>query len=400
VQQWRKSRKVGLVVLTCLLVLTLAVGGCAKQASNPAPEASKELSKEPIKIGAIFDISGSGSSLGIPARDSAKLWEKQINAAGGINGRPVQVKIYDNESDETKAVLNFKKLVEEDKVVAVAGASQSGTSIAMIPSATQAKVPLVSAAASIKIITPIADRKWVFKTAQNDSVVAEKIMTYLKSKNLKKVAFLSLNNAYGDSGLTEFTTVAQAAGLKIVASEKFGATDVDFTPQLSGVKKSGADVIVIWAIPPSASLITKQAAELGIKTPIVHSHGIANKTFIDLAGPAANGVIFAAGKLLVAESLPDSDPQKAVLLKYVKAYEKPDAPRSAFGGHGYDALALIGKAIEKAGTDPAKIRDELEKMNQPGISGVFKMTAEDHSGISQDSLVMIEIKDGKWVLMK
>lgn len=389
-----------MVVLTCLLVLTLALGGCAKQASKEAPVASNEAAKEPIKIGAIFDISGSGSSLGIPERDSAKLWEKQINDAGGINGRPVQVIIYDNESDETKSVLNFKKLVEEDKVVAVAGASQSGTTMAMVPSANTAKIPLVSAAASIKIITPITDRKWIFKTAQNDSVVADKIVTYLKAKKMNRVAFLSLNNAYGDSGLTEFTNVAKAAGLKIVASEKFGATDVDFTPQLSSVKKSGADVMVIWAIPPSASLITKQAADLGIKTPIVHSHGIANKTFIELAGPAANGVVFAAGKLLVAESLPDSDPQKKVLLDYVKAYEKPDAPRSAFGGHGYDTLILIGKAIEKAGTDPAKIRDELEKMTQPGISGVFKMTAADHSGISEDSLVMIQIKDGKWILMK
>lgn len=389
-----------MVVLTCLLVLTLALGGCAKQASKEAPVASNEAAKEPIKIGAIFDISGSGSSLGIPARDSAKLWEKQINDAGGINGQPVQVIIYDNESDETKSVLNFKKLVEEDKVVAVAGASQSGTTMAMIPSANAAKIPLVSAAASIKIITPITDRKWIFKTAQNDSVVAGKIVSYLKAKKMNNVAFLSLNNAYGDSGLNEFTTVAKAAGLKIVASEKFGATDVDFTPQLSSVKKSRADVMVIWAIPPSASLITKQAADLGIKTPIVHSHGIANKTFIELAGPAANGVVFAAGKLLVAESLPDSDPQKSVLLKYVKAYEKPDTPRSAFGGHGYDALALIGKAIEKGGTDPAKIRDELEKMDQPGISGIFKMTAADHSGISEDSLVMIQIENGKWVLMK
>lgn len=391
-----------MVILACMLVFTLALGGCGKQDSKETPANSKaDQSKEPIKIGAIFDISGPGSSLGIPARDSAKLWEKQINDQGGILGRPVEVKIYDNESDETKSLLYFKKLVEEDKVVAVAGASQSGTSIAMIPSANQAKIPLVSAAASIQIITPVADRQWVFKTAQNDSVVAGKIVTYLKSKNFKKIAFLSMNNAYGDSGQKEFGAVAEKAGLKIVANEKFGATDVDFTPQLSKVKKSGADVMVIWAIPPSASLVTKQAADLGIKTPIVHSHGIANKTFIDLAGPAANGVVFAAGKLLVAESLPDSDPQKKVLLTYIKDYEKPGAPRSAFGGHGYDALALIGKAIENAGsTDSAKIRAELEKMEQPGISGTFKMTAQDHSGISQDSLVMIEIKGGKWVLMK
>jgi len=393
----RSLKKLSLMLATGLLILALIVSGCGK----PAPkEGAKTASpQEPIKIGAVLDISGPGSSLGVPARDSIELWEKQINAKGGINGVPVKVIILDNESDETKSVLAFKKLVSE-KVVAVVGASQSGTSIAMINSATQEQVPLVSPAASIKIVTPIAERQWVFKTAQNDSVVVAKVIDYLKTKNFKKIAFLSVNNAYGDSGLQEFTTAAKTAGINIVVSEKFAATDVDFTPQLSNVKKNSPDAMLVWAIPPSASLITKQARELGINTPIIHSHGIANQTFIKLAGDAANGVVFAAGKLLVAESLPDSDPQKATLLEYVKAYEKPDRLRSAFGGHGYDGILLVGKAIEKAGPDRAKIRSELEKMQVAGISGMYKMSAADHSGISKDSLVLIEIKDGKWQLIK
>lgn len=391
-----KSRLVYLLV-SCFLILALSLTGCGKTATKEQAVNSK--GKTPIKIGAVLDISGPGSSLGVPARDSIKLWEEQTNAKGGINGVPVEVTILDNESDETKSVLVFKKLAGEN-VVAIVGASQSGTSIAMINSATQEQVPLVSPAASVKIVTPIADRKWVFKTAQNDSVVVEKIIDYLKAKKLKKIAFLSMNNAYGDSGLQEFTAAAGKAGIKIVVSEKFGATDVDFTPQLSKVKKSAPDAMLVWAIPPSASLVTKQARELGLNTPIIHSHGIANKTFIDLAGDAANGVVFAAGKLLVAESLPDNDPQKAVLLDYIKAYEKPDRLRSAFGGHGYDGIYLLGKAIEKAGPDRAKIRDELEKMQTAGISGMYNMSAADHSGISKDSLVMIEIKNGKWELLK
>lgn len=393
----KKKKSLVLLLLVCFLTLALGVSGCSKTAEQE--QAATTNGKETIKIGAVLDISGPGSSLGVPARDSIKLWEEQTNANGGINGVPVKVIILDNESDETKSVLAFKKLAGEN-VVAVVGASQSGTSIAMINTATQEKIPMVSPAASVKIVTPVADRQWVFKTAQNDSVVVAKIIDYLKAKNIKKLAFLSMNNAYGDSGLQEFTVAAQTAGIKIVASEKFGATDVDFTPQLSKVKTSAADAMLVWAIPPSASLVTKQARELGLNVPIIHSHGIANQTFIKLAGKSADGVVFAAGKLLVAESLPEDDPQKQVLMNYIKAYEKADRPRSAFGGHGYDGIYLVGKAIEKAGPDRAKIRDELEKLQEAGISGMYSMSAKDHSGINKDSLVLIEIKNGKWEVLK
>lgn len=395
----RVARKRGmLTILTAVLVLSLAVAGCGKNAKTTT---SDQTAKETIKIGAIIDISGTGSSLGVPERDSIEMWEKQVNDLGGINGIPVEVIILDNESDETKSVLAFKKLVNEEKVVAVAGASQSGTSIVMTNLAEQNKVPLVSAAASRKIIEPQAERKWVFKTAQNDSVVIEKVIEYLQTNKWTKVAFLSLNNAYGDSGLAEFELAAKKAGITVLAKEKFGATDVDFTAQLTNVKKSNPQAMVIWAIPPSAALVTKQASELGLNIPMIQSHGIANHKFIELAGPAANGVVFPAGKLLVAETLPDSDPQKQVIMDYVKLYETPERPRSAFGGHGYDAVNLIGKAIEKAGsTDRAKVRDALENLTEPGISGVFKMTPADHSGIDKSSLVLIEIVNGKWVVKK
>ncbi|MGE5396801.1 MAG: ABC transporter substrate-binding protein [Chitinophagales bacterium] len=395
------SRFQSLGLIAAMIFLSVVIAGCGESTSNSnSLNTKKDVSQNPIKIGAVLDISGSGSSLGIPARDSIKMWEKQVNSSGGINGRPVKVIILDNGSDETKAVLAFKKLVNEEKVVAVAGASQSGTTIAMINSATQQKVPLVSAAASIKIITPPGERNWIFKTAQNDSVVASRIIDYLKEKKIKKVGFMSLNNAYGDSGLQEFSQVAKAAGIQIAQSEKFGATDVDFTAQLTNINKKKPEAVVVWAIPPSAALLTKQYRDLGLTMPLIHSHGIANQTFISLAGNAANGVIFPAGKLLVAESLPDTDSQKAGLIKYIEGYEKPNRPRSAFGGHGYDAISLIGKAIEKAGTDPAKIRNELEKMTTPGISGVFKMSPSDHCGIDKSSLVLIEIQDGKWAILE
>lgn len=393
------GRKLG-VLMVVAIGLMLVLSGCGSS-STSSSSVDKTAKQEPIKIGAVIDISGPGSSLGMPEKDAIVMWEKEINAKGGINGRQVEVIIKDNKSDETESVIAIKDLIENEKVVAVAGASQSGTSIAMIDTATKAQIPLVSAAASIKITTPIDQRKWVFKTAPNDAVVAGKILDYMKAKKMTKIAFLSVNTAFGQSGLIEFEKVAKTAGIQIVAKESFGDKDVDFTPQLTKVKKAAPQAMLIWAIPPSAALITKQAKEqLGMNIPVIQSHGIANKKFIELAGKSADGVVFPAGKLLVAEGLPDNDPQKQVLLGFVKGYENSKRPRSTFGGHGYDAVLLIGKAIEKAGTDPSKIRDELEKLTMPGISGMFNMTAADHNGIDKPSLVMIEIKNGKWELLK
>jgi len=385
--------------LLSLLVLGLAViTGCggSKDSSGQA-----DKGKEPVKIGVVLDITGPSSSLGVPERDSIELIKEELKAKGGINGQPVEIIILDNGSDETKAVLAAKKLVEQEKVVALVGASTSGPSMAMVNIAQKAQIPMVSAAASIRIVEPVSERKWIFKTAQNDAVVAGKMLEYLQTRGIKKVAFLHMSNTFGESGKVEFEKAAKAAGVEIVATEKFEATDKDMTTQLTRIKGFNPEGVVVWAIPPTASILTKNFKQLGFQVPLVHSHGVGNQKFIELAGDAANGVVFPIGKLLVAESLPDNDPQKEVLNKYVKDYEAKYGPRSTFGGHGWDAVQLVLKAVEKAGGDPAKIQDELEKTQGfAGISGVFNMSPTDHSGLDQDDLVMVEIVDGKWQLVK
>lgn len=393
------AKKLFVVPFLCTVLILGCMGLAGCDGSSSSNQNSTD-SKATIKIGAVLDLTGPGSSLGVPEKDTIELWEAEINKKGGINGQQVDVVIVDNASDETKGVMAFKKLVEEEQVCAVIGASQSGTTIAMIKSATEAKIPLISCASSIKITNPIEERSWIFKTAQDDSVVAQRLCDYLKTQNVSKVAFLSVNTAYGDSGLTEFTAVAPTAGISIVAQEKFGDKDVDFTAQLTNAKNAQPDAMIIWAIPPSAALITKQAADLNIGLPVYHSHGIANKKFIEMAGDSANGVVFAAGKLMIAESLPDSDPQKAVILEYLKLYENGDRQRSSFSGHAYDAVLLLAQVIEKNGTDPAKIRDGLEAATMPGISGVFHMSATDHAGIDKTSQVIIKIENGEWKLIE
>ncbi len=362
--------------------------------------------QEAYKIGAIFSITGPGSSLGIPERDTALMIEAEVNAKGGVKGpdgklHPLKLVIYDDASDETKAVLAAKKLIDEDKVTAIVGTTLSGTSLAILDTVQKAEVPLVSCAAAIKIVEPAAERKWIFKTPQSDYLIVGVLVDYLKAKGLTKVGWLNVDYAFGQLGWIEFEKAAQKAGLTIAANEKFGQKDVDMTAQMTRVKAANPQAVVIWSIPPSASLATKNYADLGMTMPLFQSHGVGNKTFIQLAGPASNGVVFPAGKLLVAEQLPDGDVQKPVLLAYARDFEAKYGPRNTFGGHAWDALYIVLGAMQKSGTDRAKVRSAIEATrNFVGITGVFDFSPADHNGLDRRAATMIQIVDGQWRMAK
>ncbi|HWI54317.1 MAG TPA: ABC transporter substrate-binding protein, partial [Desulfobacteria bacterium] len=329
-----RNRKL-LSLLIGLLIIGLFLTGCGSQSATKS-----EGGKEPYKVGVILDISGPGSSLGIPERDTVVMIAEEINKSGGINGHPIELLVEDNKSDETESKLLVKKLVDQG-ALAIVGSSTSGTSMAMTGAATNAEIPMVSAAANEKIVTPVSDRKWVFKTAQSDSLVVEKIITYLKSKGLTKIAFASVNSKFGDGGRAVFEAAAANAGITILGMEKFGEKDVDMTPQITNIKKLNPQAVISWAIPPAASIFTKNYRELDVAAPLIESHGIGNKKFIELAGDTADGVIFPIGKLLVAEGLPDTDPQKAVLVDYATKFEAKYGARNTFGGHAWDSLKIV-----------------------------------------------------------
>ncbi len=384
-------------MLAVILILGLIVSGCGSKGTS---EKASTEGKEPYKIGAIFDVSGASSSLGIPEKDSVQMVIDEINKNGGINGHPIDLVLLDNKSNETESALAVRNLIQQG-VVAVVGSSTSGTTMAMVDAVQKAGIPLISSAASIKIVEPVAERKWVFKTAQSDSLVAQKIAEYLKAKGMTKVAFASMNNAYGDSGRAEFEKVAQSQGITIVAKEKFEQNDTMMTSQLTNIKKANPQAVICWAIPPSASSFTTNYRQLGLTMPLIHSHGIGNQKFIELAGDAANGVIFPAGKLLVAENLPDSDPQKQVLTDYAKAFEAKFGSRNTFGGHAWDGINIVLEALKKVGPDKEKLRTEIENTKEfKGISGVFNMSPQDHNGLDLDCMVMVEIVNGKWQPVK
>ncbi|MCL4535791.1 MAG: ABC transporter substrate-binding protein [Bacteroidetes bacterium] len=354
------------------------------------------------KIGALFAITGFNSPLGTPERDTAKMMEEQINAKGGINGHKIELVIYDTESDETKAVTLAKKLLEQDNVLAIIGPSSTGESMALLDTMTKAKTPLISAAASAQIVEPVAERKYIFKTPQSDVLAVNEIFDYLKKNNVTKVALLTSSGGFGTTGKAALDKAAGPAGITFVAAETFGDKDTDMSVQLKKIQGTDAQAVVVWGTNPGPAIIAKNAKQLGLKIPMLNSHGIANQAFLDLAGDAADGVILPAGKLLGADTLPDSDPQKAVLLSYAKDFQaKYNRAPDTFGGHAYDALLLVTNALQKVGPDKEKIRDEIENTkNFVGISGVFNMSPQDHNGLTKGAFVLIKVSGGKWTVLK
>lgn len=400
--------------LVFIFAAALVLSGCPSEKSQPAPAkpgaetpapmpVTPKPAAGPIKIGALFASTGPASSLGLPEKQTVEMLVAKINAKGGVLGRKLDVIIYDTEGDETKAVTLAKRLVSDDKVSAIIGPTRSGPSMAIIETINNAMIPNVSCAASYKIVTDENGnaRKWIFKTPQSDSMAVEKIYDYFNKNNIAKIAIMSVSNGYGDSGREELLRLAPNYNLEIVADERFGQDDVDMTAQLTKIKGSDAQAIVVWAVQKAPAVVAQNVKTLGLPQLLVQSHGVASKKFIELCGDAADGQVLPAGRLIVVDQLADSDPQKAALKEYSDEFEAKFGPVSTFGGHAYDALMLTVMAIEKAKSDdPAKIRAALEEIKGfVGTGGVFNMSAADHNGLSKDAFVMVKIENMDWKLI-
>jgi len=366
-----------------------------------------KAAKAPLKIGAVIDITGPASSLGEPEKLTLEMLVADLNAKGGVNGRKIELIIYDNEGDEAKSLIKAKKLITEDKVLAMIGTSQSGTTLAIVPTVMEAQIPLVSCAASWKIIKDpktMETRKWIFKTPQSDSLAVEKIFDYCVKQGWTKVAVITVSNGYGDSGREVLKKMAPDFKIDVVADERFGQDDTDMTAQLTKIKGTDAQAVICWSIQKAPAIVARNFKDLGMTQQLIMSHGVANRTFIDLAGDAANGIILPSGRLIVAEQLPDTDKFKKALVDYKTKFEtKYNKPISTFGGHAYDAFEILVRALKKSGANPtpAKIRDQIEKTRgYVGTAGIFNMSPTDHEGLTREAFVMVKIENGKWVLSK
>jgi branched-chain amino acid transport system substrate-binding protein len=361
---------------------------------------STVLAAQPIKIGALFAITGPASFLGEPERNTAQMVIDEINRAGGVKGHPLQLIAYDTQGDTTKAKQLVNKLIKNDKVVAIIGPSTTGDTMAIIDDVEKSGIPLISCAAGSKITDPV--KKWVFKTAQNDGLAVVKIFEHLNKKNITKVAILTVSDGFGSSGREQLKLHAAKYGIQIVNDDTYGPKDTDMTAQLTKIRGSQAQAIICWGTNPGPAVIAKNVKQLGIKLPLFMSHGVSSKKFIELAGDAAEGIMLPSGRVIVADVLSASDKQKKNLMAYVKDYQKHyKAEGDHFGGHAWDAVMLLKGAIERGGDSPAAIRDQLEKTrNFAGIGGIFSYSAHDHAGLTKDAFVLVEIKNKDWTLVK
>ena len=355
-----------------------------------------------VKLGAVLSVTGPASFLGDPEKKTLEMYVDEINAKGGVNGQKLQLVVYDDGADANAARTFATRLVEEDKVVAMVGGTTTGATLAMIPVFEEAQVPLISLAGAIQIIEPV--RKWVFKTPHTDKMACEKIFADLKQRNLTTVALISGTDAFGKSMRDQCVAVAPQAGITIAHEESYGPRDSDMTPQLTNIKgKPAVQAVINPGFGQGPAIVTRNYRQLGIALPLYQSHGVASKQFIELAGPAADGVRLPAAALLVAEKLPDNDPQKPVVVAYTRAYQqKTGQPISTFGGHAYDGLMILVEAAKRAGSfDKAKVRDEIEKTkNFIGTGGIVNMSPRDHLGLDLSAFRMLEIKGGDWTLVQ
>ena len=384
------SRNRMLVALASFaLVLALLTAGCGQAAKTGK-----------FKIGAILSLSGPSAPLGQSEQRSINLLKKQLGTQG-IKGTPVQFIILDDESDPAKATAAANRLITQEKVCAIIGCSSTGSTLAIMPSVEKSMVPVVAMAAGTKVTQPA--KKWVFSVAPGDALVIQRALMYFKDElKVQRIAVLHDSNAYGTGGVDEIKAQAPSFGITIVADESYGSADTDMTPQLTKVDSTNAQALLVWGTNPGPASIAKNMQQLGMTLPFVGSSGIANKTFIDLAGSASNGVVFPASRLILPSTIPAGSKWAKTVEDFSSAYQAEyKMPIDTFAAHGWDASKVIVDAIKSVGEDSAGIQASIQKLaSYPGVDGVFTYSATNHAGLKVDSLVMVKIENGQWVQAK
>ena len=358
-----------------------------------------------IHVGVTISTTGPAASLGIPQRNSIALMPTSVA------GQTIEYTVLDDGADSTRAVANFRKLVDETNADAVIGSSTTPASMAMIAVAAEKQVPLISLAASAALIAPMdAPRRWVFKVPQNDSLMADAIAAHMAAGGIKTVGFIGFNDAYGDGWSREFTRAAAASNIRIVAAERFARTDTSVTGQALKIISAKPDAVLIAGAGTPAALPQKTLRERGYGGKYYQTHGIANNDFLRVGGKDVEGTVLPVGPVLVAAQLPDANPIKAHALAYVSAYEAANGAGSVatFGAHAYDAATLLQAAIPQAlskghpGTPEfrAALRDAMEAQKDLVMChGIASMSPTDHNGFDDRARVMVTIEAGAWKLL-
>jgi branched-chain amino acid transport system substrate-binding protein len=388
-----------LMLLAIAAALALSVAACGSS-SGTADTSETTAAGDPYKIGAVLSLTGTYAALGEAEKKAIELEVARINDAGGINGRQLEVLIEDDATDEAKAVAAAAKLIEQENVIGLLGATGTGQTMAMRGDIQRAGIPQVSMAGGT-VVTGQFD-PLVFQTPWSNTLVVPFVLTAIKDAGYTKIAVLSDTGGYGKDGLVVIKEQAPTFGITIVADETFNPGDSDVTAQLTKIKTTDAETVLLWTAGKEGAIAVKNAGDLGITLPFFGGSGQARTEFVDGAGAAAEGFVFGTGKSLIPSNWGKDTEEYTVVSDFAARYEKAygEAP-DIFAGHAFDAVTLVADALSRAGDAPdsAALRDALEKTDGVvGFGGTFTFSADDHNGLTEEDLALYKIKGGKWVL--
>jgi branched-chain amino acid transport system substrate-binding protein len=357
-----------------------------------------------VRIGLMVSATGPTSAIGIPQKNTAELLPKKID--------DISVEYFQLEDggDTTRAVQNAKKLIGEDNVDAIIGPSTTPNAFAILDVIAEAKVPLMATVGTSAVVEPLdAKKRWVFKTTQNDDLIAGALIRNMTRSGIKTIGFIGFNDAYGENWYKVFGGLAEKAGISIVANERYARTDQSVTGQVLKMIAAKPDAVLIAAVGGPAVLPQATLFDQGYKGRIYQTHAVATDDFIKLGKEKVEGTILAAGSMLVIDDVAANDPIRQVASGYMSAYEKQFGTRPAtFGANTYDAGLLLQRAIPvaakvaKPGTEAFRValRDALEQQKDVvGCQGVFNISATNHNGMDERARVLIVVRDGKFRLL-
>jgi len=397
-----------LMILLLVVAMPALAAGCGGETTTTTAAGGTEStgpsgpSGDPVVIGAIVSATGPNSALGEQERKVLEMMETLINDEGGILGRPLDLVIEDDKSDPKEAVTAANRLIDQEKVVAIIAATGSAPTLAVKAITAQKGLPQVAMAAA-NDITDVAPTEWIWRTPHKDAMAAGRALIYVsESLGVTKIAVLHDENAFGSSGAAEIEKTAADYGLEIVAKESYKTDDADLTAQLTKIRGEDPEALIVWGTNPGPALAAKNMKQLGMDIPYVGSHGIANRTFIELAGEAGEGVVFPAGRLLVPDSITDPA-QKEVTDKFIAAFKAAHNEQpNTFAGYAFEAITLLQTAIEKAGsTEPGAIQAALNSTQGfPGPDGIYNYSETDHDGLTAADMIIVRVEGGTWVLVE
>jgi branched-chain amino acid transport system substrate-binding protein len=357
-----------------------------------------------VKVGLMVSATGPTSAIGIPQKNTAALLPTRV---GDVSIEYIQL---EDGGDTTRAVQNAKKLIGENNIDALIGPSTTPNAFAILDVIVEAKVPLLATVGTQSVADPVDEkRRWVFKTTQNDDLIAAALVKHMVRNGVKTVGFIGFNDPYGENWYKVFSSLSEKAGIRIVASERYARADQSVTGQTLKLIAAKPDAVLIAAVGGPAVLPQATLFDQGYKSRVYQTHAVATEDFIKLGKEKVEGTVLAAGSMLVIDDVADSDPIKKVAQQYMTAYEKQFGQKPAtFGANTYDAGLILQRALPialkaaKPGTEAFRValRDAIEQERDVvGCQGVFNMSPTNHNGMDERARVLITVKDGRFRLL-